>query len=217
MTDPSTRFLAESRRAALARLAYAVERPGGVALLCGPAGTGKTAVLDALARAAGRRAERRALAGWLDGVAAPNLPDIVIADDAHLADVAALVRLLDAVRSRRPEAGLVLAGEGRLLSLVSRDPRLVRAVGLRAVLRPFTAEETRGALDATLFAGAPGRMDPGARDAVAQTIHEIAAGIPAAVVRLADFAALVAEARADGVLDPSDIEAIHRRLSPLAA
>ncbi|MFM7107491.1 MAG: hypothetical protein ACKOZU_02625 [Planctomycetaceae bacterium] len=217
MTTPAIEPLTDSRRAAVARLAYAVERPGGVALLCGPAGTGKTVVLDRLAAGAGRRIERRPLAAWLDGVAAVDLPEVVLADDAHLADVAQLVRLLDAVRSRRPEASLVLAGEGRLLSLVSRDPRLVRAVGLRAVLRPFTAEETRGVLDATLYAGGPGRMAPETRAAVARTIHEIAAGIPAVVARLAEFATLVAEARPDGSLDADDIEAIHRRLSLLAA
>lgn len=208
--------LVDSRRAAVARLAYAVERPGGVALLCGPSGTGKTAVLDALAATADGRALRRPLAAWL-GDPAADLPGIVLADDAHEADVAALVRLLDAVRARRPEASLVLAGEGRLLSLVSRDPRLVRAVGLRAVLRPFTADETEAVLAATLFAGRPGRMDRGVRTAVARTIHEIAAGIPATVTRLAEFAALIADARTDGALDPADVETIHRRLSLEAA
>lgn len=208
--------LVDSRQAAVARLAYAVERPGGVALLCGPSGTGKTAVLDALAAAADGRATRRPLAAWL-GDPAADLPEIVLADDAHEADVAALLRLLDAVRARRPEASLVLAGEGRLLSLVSRDPRLVRAVGLRAVLRPFTADETEAVLAATLFTGRPGRMDRDTRTAVARTIHEIAAGIPATVTRLAEFAALIADARTDGALDPADVETIHRRLSLEAA
>ncbi len=217
MTAATMHPLTDSRRAALARLAYAVERPGGVALLCGPAGTGKTAVLDHLAAGSTRRAERRPLAAWLDGGAAADLPEIVLADDAHAADVTALLGLLEAVRSRRPEASLVLAGEGRLLSLVSRDPRLVRAAGLRAVLPPFTAEETRRVLDATLFAAGAARQPPEARDAVVRAIHEIAAGIPAAVVRLAEFVALVAEARPDGVIEAADVEAIHRRLTPLAA
>jgi len=217
MTPSPSLHLVDSRRAALARLAYAVERPGGVALLCGPSGTGKTTVLDGLAATAGGRAARKPLAAWLDGPAGQALPEVVLADDAHEADVAALVRLLDGVRTRRPEASLVLAGEGRLLSLVSRDPRLVRAVGLRAVLRPFTELETRAVLDSTLFAGSPGRMSPDARAAVARTIHEIAAGIPAAVTRLAEFATLVADARPDSLLEPNDIETIHRRLSLHAA
>ena len=218
MTTASTRTLVDSRRVALAKLAYAVERPGSVALLCGPSGTGKTAVLDGLAAAVGPRAVRRPLTWWLDGGrSAADLPEVVLADDAHEADVAGLVRLLDTCRSRRPEACLVLAGEGRLLSLVSRDPRLVRAVGLRAVLRPFAEEETRAVLDASLFAVGPGRLADEVRRAVARTIHEIAAGIPSSVVRLAEFATLVADARPDGGIAPADIEAIHRRLSLDAA
>ena len=217
MIGVSTHALVDTRRAAVAKLLYAVERPGGVALVCGPAGTGKTAVLDGLVDALGPRAVRRPLAAWLDAAAAGNLPEVVLADDAHSADVPALVAMLEACRAGRPESSLVLAGEGRLLSLVSRDPRLVRAVGLRAVLRPFTEAETRGLLDATLFAGGPGRMDPDARAHVARTIHEIAGGIPAVVVRLAELAAVVAAARPDATLADADIEAIHRRLSLHAA
>lgn len=217
MNHPLHHALAESRRAALAKLAYVVERPGGVALLCGPSGTGKTAVLDGLVHALAPRATRRPLSDWLAGGKPGDVPEVVLADDAHTLDVAALLALLECCRERRPEASLVLAGEGRLLSLVARDPRLVRAVGLRAVLRPFTAEETRAALDATLFAGRIGRMDAEGRGAVARTIHEIAAGIPAAVMRLVDVAAVVADARPDGEIAPADLEAIHRRLSLDAA
>jgi type II secretory pathway predicted ATPase ExeA len=217
MTDTGDRALVDTRRAAVAKLLYAVERPGGVALLCGPAGTGKTVVLEALAATLGPRAARRSLAGWVESTATRDLPDVVIADDAHAADVPALVDLMAACRGRRPESSLVLAGEGRLLSLVSRDPRLVRAVGLRAVLRPFTVTETRGLLDATLFAAGPGSMDADARASVSRTIHEIAGGIPAAVVRLAELVAVVAAARADGAIADADVEAIHRRLSLQAA
>jgi hypothetical protein len=174
-------------------------------------------VLDGLVAAMERRAARRPLAAWLERPAAAEFPDVVLADDAHEADASALVRLLDACRARRPEASLVLAGEGRLLSLVSRDPRLVRAVGLRAVLRPFTEDETRTVLEATLFAGGSGCMGADDRAAVARTIHEIAGGIPAAVSRLAEFAALVADARPDGAIEPRDVETIHRRLSLEAA
>ena len=208
--------LAESRQAALARLAYAIERPGGVALLCGPGGTGKTTILGRLAEALERRsrtAEARPLVEWQASVsagAADALPDVVLVDDAYEADAADLARIVATCLARRPAAGVVLAGEGRLLSLVAREPQIERLVRLRAVVRPFTANETRALLDATLFAR--GRWTAAGRDDVARTIHEIAAGIPAAAVRLADLAAVVAAGSERGLV-AADIEAIHARLT----
>ena len=219
MTPPAaTEPLTDTQRAAVAKLACACEQPGGVALLCSPPGAGKTTVLAHLVAAAARRdqsSEIRPVGAWLEAAAGP-LPDVVCADAAHEADEAALVRLVDRCRSRQPAASVVLAGEGRLLTLVSRDPRLERAVSLRATLRPFSPDETRQLLDARLFTAAcPPATD--SRDDVARTIHEIAAGIPAAVVRLTDLARVVAEARPDGELTVDDIEAIHRRLTLQAA
>jgi type II secretory pathway predicted ATPase ExeA len=106
-----------------------------------------------------------------------------------------------------------LAGEGRLLSLVARDRRLEQMVSLRGVIPPFTLDETRMLVAARLAAA--GSLDE--RDQVARTIHEIAAGIPAVVTRIADLAAVVVEASPGRTLVPDDIEAIHRRLSLQAA
>ena len=218
MTPPDAAApLTDTQRAAVAKLACACEHSGGVALLCGPPGAGKTTVLAHLVAAAAERkqsSELRPILAWLE--AAGPLPDLVCADAAHETDEAALVRLVDRCRSRQPAASVVLAGEGRLLTLVSRDPRLERAVSLRATLRPFSPDETRRLLDARLFTAAcPPATD--SRDDVARTIHEIAAGIPAAIVRLTDLARVVAEARPGGELTVDDIEAIHRRLTLQAA
>lgn len=212
--------LVESRQAAVARLAYAVEKPGTVALLCGPAGTGKTLVLERLAAAldrADRPAEVRRLRDWIEQPAAAARPGVVLVDDAHGRDAAALADLVDRCQSRLAESRLVFAGEGRLLSLVARDSRLERAVRLRAVLRPFVPAETRALLDALLFPRLGLRGDEPHRAAVSQAIHEIAAGIPAAVERLADLGAVVAAGRPDRRLEPADVEAIHRRLCLSAA
>ena len=106
----------------------------------------------------------------------------------------------------------MLAGEGRLLSLLAADARLERAVRLRAVLPPFTLEETRRLLDGRL-----GGSGATATPEAIRTIHEIAAGIPTAALRLADIAALmVADAPGAGIL-PDTVEAIHRRLGLTAA
>ena len=144
------------------------------------------------------------------GLAAPA---IVLADDAHTCHGTMIHRLLDRCRRRRPTASLVLAGHGRLLSLIARDANLERAVLLRAVLRPFSPAETRRVLDTMLACPDTTRPD----DAVIHTIHELAAGIPATVARLAELVGVVAASRPDGSLSVRDVEAIHRRLCLHAA
>jgi hypothetical protein len=52
---------------------------------------------------------------------------------------------------------------------------------------------------------------------VARAIHEIAAGIPADIIRLAGLAGMVAASRPTPHIGVDDIEALHRRLSPRAA
>jgi len=209
--------LTDGQRAALAKLACGVESPGGVAILCGPPGTGKTTVLAHLADGqsrAGRRCISRQLAAWdTDRGSDASLFDLFIVDDAHESDAEAIARLLAACRSRRADAAVVLAGEGRLLTLVSRDHHVEQAVGLRATLRPFSALETRRLLEPIL----PGAATRPEVAAVAQTIHEISAGIPRAALRLAELAAVVADSRADAGLTVADIELVHRRLSLQAA
>jgi type II secretory pathway predicted ATPase ExeA len=208
-----------SQQAAIAKVAAAIARPGGVALLCGPAGVGKTTVAAAVVegeRRRGRSAESRDLAAWLDA-AAPwpgNLPDVLVADAAHLAREGDLARLLAACRHRASPASLVLAGEGRVLTLVGRDTAIERAIHLRATLRPLSRDESGLVIQAALTAAG---VDARSADDAIDVIHEIGGGIAAAMLRLAHLAAVVAASRADGALSPRDIEAIHRRLSPLAA
>jgi len=104
----------------------------------------------------------------------------------------------------------VLAGQGRLLTLVARDSRIEEAVALRAVIRPCTAAESAAIIRRTARSA---RFD----DPATATIHEIAAAIPAAIRRLVELADVVAESRAGRQITAADVEAIHRRLSPLAA
>lgn len=214
MSGPEPDRLTAAQRAAVAKLACGCEQAGGIALLCGPGGVGKTTVLAELAAAIGPR-RSVGLADAAHWAEAATLPDIVLVDDAHLADEMPLARLLQRCRDRKPAACLVLAGEGRLFTLMTRDTRLEQAVRIRVALPAFTAAETRGLVAATL-ARAVGRPVDVA-EATARAVHEIAAGAPAAVVRLAELAGVMAAARPDDPLSAADIEAIHGRLSPAAA
>lgn len=214
MSESTPDHLTDAQRAAVAKLACGCEQAGGIALLCGPGGVGKTTVLEDLAAALGRRRSVGIgdAAHWSEAAA---LPEVVLVDDAHQADEATLGRLLQRCRDRRPAACLVLAGEGRLFTLMARDARLEQAVRIRVTLPAFTLAETRQLLDATLasVAGRPFAV----HDAPARAVHEIAAGAPAAVIRLAELAGVVVASRPDGDLSVDDVEAIHGRLSPAAA
>jgi type II secretory pathway predicted ATPase ExeA len=210
MTPPP---LTLPQRAALAKVACGVQDASGVALLSGPAGVGKTLVLDALAadeRLADRCSGVRDVAGWL--AVAGDLPQLVLADDAHLATADDLMRLLARCRAGQA-AAVVLAGQGRLLTLVARERRLERAVRIRSTLLPGSLADT----EQLLAAGRERAGWPLFDAAATITIHEVVAGIPADIVRLADLVGVVAATRAGGCLTSADIEAIHRRLTPLAA
>jgi hypothetical protein len=215
MMPADTPPLTPSQEAALAKVACGSRRPGGVALLCGPRGVGTSLVLSRLQRLEsrqGRVVEHRGIRDWFEVVDGGHgeLPDVVLADDAHLATADGLARLLDRCLARRPATAMVLAGEGRLLTLVSRDGRLEAAISLRAALRPCSLDETRMVVAALARTAS---FDDGALNA----IHEIAAGIPAAVRRLVELADIVAAANPESRIDTREVEAIHRRLSPLAA
>lgn len=208
---PCSPPLTEPQLAALAKIACGIESGTGIALLCGPPGVGKTTVLEHLAADLGLHGQAciiRDVSGWLE--TDEELPEVVFADDAHNANEADLTRLLARGQARRPTAPLVLAGQGRLLTLISRDRRLEQATRLTAALLP-------GCLDVT--GSLIGDQSDGPRfdETAILAIHEIAGGVPADILKLADLARLVAVPAGDGHVTADDIEAIHRRLSPRAA
>ena len=216
---PSVR-LTFAQQAAAARLSYALEQSATVSLLCGPGGVGKTTLLRHVAgcqpchsRSIGcQRLDE--LEGLVSGPPCREPPpEVLLVDDAHLAQDGDLGGLFERCRQRCGTFSLLLAGEGRLLTLVSRDPRLEQFVRLRATLPAFALDESRLLLGPVLAAAGP----PANREAVARSIHEIAAGIPAAIRRLAELTLVFVASHPDHRLVPDDVETIHRRLSPTAA
>lgn len=206
------------QQAAVARLAYALEKPTAVAVLCGPAGVGKSLVLGRVAAARPLHGRPLHRVAWRDGLPATlaggsHDAAILLVDEAHEAVADDLATLVESWRRLAPAGGIVLAGEGRLLTLVAREPRLEQAVMLRATLGPFTLEESTPVVAARLSPTGT----PAERAAMVRTIHELAAGIPARVVGLAELAQTVAAATPSRRLSPDDVEALHRRLSLQAA
>jgi len=223
-TPFDTRELTGPQAAAAARLLYAAEQPGSIAVLCGPAGVGKTSILRHVAGAAEAalrtvrlctladlvpRAASRTDGDW----GRPEVaPDLLLVDGADQGTAADLVAAVARCRGQHARTAIVLAGEGRLLSLLAADARLERAVRLRAVVPTFTLAETRRLLGERLTASRGADVDGAIR-----TIHEIAAGAPAAALRLAEIAALVAAEAPGRGLGPDTIESIHRRICLTAA
>ncbi|MEI8318336.1 MAG: hypothetical protein WCH79_10350 [Planctomycetia bacterium] len=189
--------LTPAQEAALGRLRFALEKPAGVVLLCGPAGVGTSVVLASLAAELGAGLPIRSAAVLVDAIQR-DLPigDILLVDDAHLATPDDLAAIGTRGGSDRC---VVLAGRGRLLTLVGRDSRLVPRVRLRAIVPALALADTRRIVESRL-----GDVGP----EMVRTCHEITAGIPAALVRLLELATVPAGRR----LTPADIETIHRRL-----
>ena len=225
------------QEAAVAKLAYAAEQPGSIALLCGPAGVGKTTVLrqiavDGMPRGQAIRmgtpadlsdpdavSGRRDHGQHDDGSTQSSAPAVLLVDEADRVSGADLVDLVVRWRRRQPAIVIVLAGEGRLLSLVAGAARLEQSVRLRATLPVFTLAESSRLLSARLAISAsqPAHASDPRDEAVIRTIHEIAGGIPAIAIRLADMAAMLVDADPGHRLVPDDIETIHRRLCLSAA
>ncbi len=229
------------QQAAAARLLYAVRQQQGVAVLCGPGGTGVSTVLDHVAnelesaglstiRVSGRNlvvdqlADLRSVrtnqsadraisfAGLREGKAGSAAP-VLLVDDGHGCEASQLAEFVVTIQASLPSAAIVLAGRGRLLTLLAREQELQEQVLLRAVLPPWALPET-AAFVRERFAAA---RVPVSDDALLTTMHEIAAGIPQAIVRLVETAVLIAKAHPAHLLRRVDVEQMHDRLSLAAA
>ena len=222
--DPSCSVgLTKPQQAALARLLYAVRRPGGMAVLCGPGGTGVTTLLTQLlkslaaagsnvVRLSGRHLDHKLMAQAPERVSrdgGPGVQQVVLLDDAHLAEAAVLADLVASLRAESEARGIVLAGRGRLLTLLAREQDLQQQVLLRAVLPPWTLLETEAYVLDRLAATGVG----GWAAAVPLTVHEITAGIPRMVQRLVESVLLVAVTHPDHTLTCDDVERMDERLS----
>lgn len=208
--------LVAAQQAAAARLGDVLSR-GGVAVLCGPAGSGKTMLLQRLSRqqAAGgpRRCGCVSLRQMADRPPSPQ-PSLLLVDDAHAAESASeLSRIVDGVCRSAEPAAVVLAGEGRLLTLITRQPDLEQRVRLRAVLPPWRESETASLAAACL----PELKHHPDWEQLAGRLHELAAGIPRQAVRLIETIRMVLAAEPAHRLTVDDLEMFHRRLSLLAA
>ena len=139
---------------------------------------------------------------------------MAIVDEAHLLeDCAALETLrllLNFGSGGRPALTLLLVGQMNLLSAVTRLPSLEERVGVKALLRAFTPEETAGYVRHRLTAAGAAR-EIFTSDAV-EALHYLSRGLARQINRLADLALLVGFADRLPRLGAQQIEAVSEEL-----
>ncbi len=194
-SSSSTVSLTGSQLAALARLHHAIRQRAAAAVLVGPAGAGKSTVLAELEPLVAGQPHR-------------------IVDDAHLLSPQEVEQIAREVATDRGPT-VILAGQGRLLSLVARDTRIETATCLRAVVGAMRRQESRA-----IAAGILGEKEgagPRITAEAFETLHEIAGGMPRGVVVLARLVRVLLDQDAAITIDSTHVESLHRRLGLTAA
>ncbi len=137
---------------------------------------------------------------------------VVLVDDAGQAGPDLMTQFVRLTRlDATPDARwtLVLAAEPAQAARWSESLR--SAVDLRIELAPWAAEDTVGYVQTALVEA--GRMEPLFNDDSLRALHELSAGVPRQVARLADYALLGgAAAKVDGI-DAALIEAAYDEIA----
>jgi general secretion pathway protein A len=144
-------------------------------------------------------------------------PTVVMVDDAGQAgpDLATqLARLVRLDTTSAAQWTLVFAAEP---GQAARWPESLRsAVDLRIEIAPWSVDDTIGYVQTALVEG--GRMEPVFEDGALRSLHELSAGIPREVARLADYALLAgAAARVESVSAAMIEESFDEIAWPMAA
>lgn len=160
--------------------------------------------LDATVRTIERHLRRHASAG--------RRPVIVV-DDAHLISdqrVFQTLQLLLNFQHAVCDFTLVLVGERTLLGRIGRMPQLNDRLGIKALLRPLSREETADYVAHRLEAAGAGES---MFDATAlETLFEQSGGVPRKINRLCDLALLVGYADGLSGITSGEIEAVSDEL-----
>ena len=143
---------------------------------------------------------------------------VVVIDEAQLlAETGALetIRLLlNFETDAQPNLTLLLVGQTALLPVIDRMGGLEERIGVKTLLRAFTAEETAAYVshrvraagsEATIF-----------QSETVDVIHALSHGIPRRINRLCDLALLVGFAEERTTISPDQIESVSEELVAVA-
>jgi type II secretory pathway predicted ATPase ExeA len=114
-----------------------------------------------------------------------------------------------------PLMTLLLVGQPALLPVLSRTPTLDERFGVKAVLRPFTLEETISYVNHRLStAGAQRTIFA---EQALETLHRQADGIPRKIDRLGDLTLLVGYAEQADQVTSQHVDSVAEELVPALA
>lgn len=143
-----------------------------------------------------------------------NRHAVVVIDEAHLlaeSEVLDTIRLLlNFQHEGQPCWTIVLVGQPALLPALERFPELDDRLDVKCLLPRFSLEETISYVSHRLHMAGSRRtiFEP----AALETIHQLSAGIPRRINRLADLALLVGFAEEYGLLRAAHVEAVAEEL-----
>jgi general secretion pathway protein A len=139
---------------------------------------------------------------------------VIVVDEAHLlADshtLEAMRLLLNYELAGRHALTLLLVGQTAILPTMDRTPPLEERLGVKCLLRPFTAQETVDYVTHRLKVAGAKRpiFEPKALEALDQLTH----GIPRRINRLCDLALLIGYAEERQTISAAQLEAVNQEL-----
>lgn len=139
---------------------------------------------------------------------------VIVVDEAHLLSDA---RTLEAMRlllnfelAGRPALTLLLVGQTAILPAMDRMPPLEERLGVKCLLRPFTAQETADYVNHRLKVA--GAKRPIFEPKALETLQQLTHGVPRRINRLCDLALLIGYAEERQTIDAAQLDAVNQEL-----
>ena len=143
---------------------------------------------------------------------------VVVVDEAQLLVDSGALEWMRLLLNFETQSGtgltLLLVGQPALLPALERLPALEERLGVKCLMRPFTAQETAAYVQHRLAIA--GARDSIFSDDALEKLHDLTGGSPRRINRLADLALLIGYAEERDQLTASQIDAVNEELVTVA-
>lgn len=135
---------------------------------------------------------------------------ILVIDEAHLLSGTAAMETVRLLLNFETSWTLLLSGQPSLLPSLERFPQLDERLGVKCLLRRFSADETVSYISHRLHAA--GATHPIFDQESMEAVHQLTEGIPRRINRLCDLALLIGFAEEHNSIRPDHIHAVAEEL-----